>query len=165
MSPELQALRARIDRSVRVPVLYFLTTAVAWLVLSVLLGFIASMKACNPAFLDFDCLSFLHYGRIQPAFMNALIYGWGFQAGIGVMIWIMARLCRAELPNGKSLIVAGLLWNVGVTLGVIAILWGGSTLLNYFWAPLSMACDFRAGEFCTSHTAFNASSTRRALHA
>jgi cytochrome c oxidase cbb3-type subunit 1 len=135
VSPELQALRARIDRSVRVPVLYFLTTAVAWLVFSVLLGFLASMKACNPGFLDFDCLSFLHYGRLQPAFMNALIYGWGIQAGIGVMIWIMARLCRAELPNGKILFGAGMLWNTGVTLGVVSILWGGSTSVEWLEFP------------------------------
>ena len=135
VSPELQALRARIDKSVRVPVLYFITTAVAWLVLSVFLGFIASVKAYYPGFLDWDALYFLHYGRLHPAFMNALIYGWGFQAGIGVMLWIMARLCRAELPSSRVLILAGLLWNVGVTFGVISILWGASSSVEWLEFP------------------------------
>jgi len=132
---ELQALRAGVDKSARVPVLYFLTTAVAWLFVSAVLGFIASMKSHTPEFLGLDCLYFLHYGRVQPAFINAFVYGWGIQAGIGVMIWIMARLTRAQVPSSKILLFAGVLWNIGVTLGVFAILWGGSTSVEWLEFP------------------------------
>jgi len=132
---ELQSLRAGVDQSARVPVLYFLTTASAWLVVAAILGFIASVKSYYPDFLGLDSLYFLHYGRVQPAFVNAFVYGWGFQAGVGVMIWIMARLCRAEVASSKIMLFAGLLWNIGVTLGVFSILWGGNTSVEMLEFP------------------------------
>jgi cytochrome c oxidase cbb3-type subunit 1 len=134
-SPEDHLERAAIDRSTRLPVVFFLTSAVAWLGLSVVLGAIASIKQHSPGFLDWDWLAFLNFGRVHPAFMNAFIYGWCFQVGIGVALWIMARLCRVQLKNPITLIVAGHLWNLGVTLGVIGILAGYGYSLEFLEFP------------------------------
>jgi len=127
--------RAEIDRSTKLPVLFFLTSGVSWLLVATLLGLFASVKVYAPGFLDYRWLYFLHYGRLQPAFMNAFIYGWAFQAGIGVMIWIMARLCRTPLRNPWTLVAAGHLWNIGVTLGVVGIFFGGNTSLEWLEFP------------------------------
>ncbi len=120
-TPEDILQRATIDKSTRLPVLFFFTSAAAWLFIATVLGLLASIKLVIPGFLD---CAYFTYGRVQPAFINALVYGWAFQAGIGVMIWIMARLCRTELRNPVTLVVAGHFWNLGVTLGVLGILGG-----------------------------------------
>ena len=68
--------RSLIDQSARFPVLFFITSASAWLLVAVTLGFIQQMKMHAPGFLDASWLYFLNYGRSNPAFMTALVYGW-----------------------------------------------------------------------------------------
>ena len=109
-SEEGATLRAAIDRSARLPVLFFFTSSVLWLVVASVLGFLAAMKLHWPGFLDYDGLFFLNYGMVKPAFVAAFVYGWAIQAGLGVAIWITARLCRAEIRNPLTLIVAGYFW-------------------------------------------------------
>lgn len=125
ITPEDILQRAAIDKSTRLPVLFFFTSGAAWLLIATVLGLLASLSLVAP---DLLCSQYLNAGRLQPAFTNALVYGWGFQAGIGVMVWIMARLCRTELRNPVTLVVAGHFWNIGVTLGVLGILAGSGNL-------------------------------------
>ncbi len=132
VSPEDILQRAAIDRSTRLPVLFFFTSAAAWLLAATLLGLISSIKLVAPGFLGIE---WLNYGRSQPAFLNALLYGWAFQAGLGVMIWMMARLCRIELKNPITLVVAGHFWNAGVAAGVIGILAGYGTAMKWLEFP------------------------------
>ena len=88
--------RALIDASTRLPVLVFYTSAIAWLLLATALGVLTSFKMHAPDFLSGT--AFLTWGRIRPAHLNALIYGWGSMAGMGTAIWLMARLCRTTCP-------------------------------------------------------------------
>ncbi len=132
ITPEDILQRAAIDRSTRLPVLFFFTSAAAWLLAATLLGLVSSIKLVAPGFLGID---WLNYGRSQPAFLNALLYGWAFQAGLGVMIWMMARLCRTELKNPITLVVAGHFWNAGVAAGVIGILSGYGTAMKWLEFP------------------------------
>lgn len=118
-------LRAEIDRSLRHPVMFFFTSGAAWLAVSLVLGIIASIKSHSPAFLGEA--SFLQYGRVFPAHLNALIYGWGAQAGFGVLVWLMARLARQPSRNAGTMLVAGHVWNFGVSIGVLGILFGHGT--------------------------------------
>ncbi len=135
--PDLQAdnlRRAAIDKSVKGPVLFLFLNGAFWLMASTILGVLAAIKLFSPSFLG-DC-QFLQFGRLQPTHLNALIYGWGIQAGLGVMLWIMARRSGQELKNGKSLLyVAGVFWNIGVTLGLLGILGGGSTSMQWLEMP------------------------------
>lgn len=145
-SEEDAQVRALIDRSARFPVLFFFTSAAVWLVLSAILGFLASLKLTLPEFMDFetrivlqtwvvDWGAILSYGRVYPALMNSLIYGWGFQAAFGAGIWIMARLCRCPLKNPLPLVVAGHFWNLGVVVGVFGILLGQGTAILWLEFP------------------------------
>ncbi|NNE92536.1 MAG: hypothetical protein HKN23_12890 [Verrucomicrobiales bacterium] len=111
--------RAGIDRSVRFPVMFFFTSAAVWLFVATLFGFLSALKLAVPA-LWADC-QFLGYGRLFPAHMTALVYGWAMQAGIGVMLWLVARLTRVEMTKAKAVIVAGHVWNFAVGLAVFAI--------------------------------------------
>src|ERR687887_349872 len=121
--------RALIDASTRVPVLMFYTSAIAWLILGTVLAMVVSFKAHSPGL--FGDISFLTWGRLRPAHMNIMVYGWASMAGMGTAIWLMARLCRATLRFPLLLAAGAGFWNLGVLLGVCGILLGDST--GYQW--------------------------------
>ncbi len=125
--------RAAIDRSLRVPVIFFFTSGLAWLFVSLVLGLLASIQLHSPDLLG--ACPLMSYGRLQPAHMNAFIYGWAFQVGFGAALWMMARLCRITLPRVASLVVAGHLWNLGVTIGVAGVLLGEGTSIQFLDFP------------------------------
>jgi cytochrome c oxidase cbb3-type subunit 1 len=124
-----QVERALIDASTRVPVLMFYTSAIIWLLLGTLLAGFVSFKLHSPDI--FSGISYLTWGRVRPAHMNVMIYGWASMAGMGTAIWLMARLCRTTLRHPLLLVAGGGFWNLGVLLGVGGILAGDST--GYEW--------------------------------
>lgn len=126
-------LRAGIDRSLRHPVMFFMTSGAAWLAVSIVLGIISSAKVHSPGFLD-GC-SWLTYGRVFPAHINALVYGWGFQAAFAAIIWLMARLSRKECTSAGTILTAGHIWNLGVSLGIVGILSGHGTGMPWMEFP------------------------------
>src|SRR3989442_14086127 len=124
-----QVERALIDASTRLPVLFFYGSAILWLLLGTLLAGFTSYKLHAPDLLA-NC-SWLTWGRIRPAHMNVMVYGWASMAGIGTAIWLMARLCRTVLRHPLLLVAGAGFWNFGVLLGVGGILMGDST--GYQW--------------------------------
>lgn len=126
-------LRAGIDRSLRHPVMFFMTSGAAWLAVSIILGIISSAKVHSPNFMA-SC-EWLTYGRIFPAHINAFIYGWGFQVAFAVIIWMTARLSRKECTAAGLILTAGHVWNLGVTFGIIGILSGNSTGMPWMEFP------------------------------
>lgn len=126
--------RAAIDKSVKGPVLFLFLNGAFWLMASTILGILAAIKQFAPDFLG-TC-AMLQYGRLQPTHLNALIYGWGVQAGLGAMLWIMARRSGQALRSGRSVLyVAGVFWNITVTVGLISILLGKSTSMQWLEMP------------------------------
>ena len=79
----------------------------------------------------FSNMSYLTWGRVRPAHMNIMVYGWASMAGMGTAIWLMARLCRTVLRHPLLLVTGAGFWNLGVLLGVGAVLAGDST--GYQW--------------------------------
>ncbi|MEY2484512.1 MAG: cytochrome c oxidase cbb3-type subunit [Verrucomicrobiota bacterium] len=124
-----QIERALIDSSTRVPVLMFYTSAIVWLLLGTLLAMFVSFRMHAPDMLS--NVSFLTWGRIRPAHVNVMIYGWASMAGMGTAVWLMARLCRTVLRHPLLLMAGAGFWNLGVLVGVIAILAGENT--GYQW--------------------------------
>ena len=116
------------DAAMRFPVILFLSSAVFWLVTGSFLGCLAAWKLVVPSFLDGS--GWLTYGRIQPAAENALAYGWASQAGIGLGLWLLARLGRTALGSERLLVTAGLFWNLGVLLGVCSIIAGAGRAIK-----------------------------------
>lgn len=125
--------RALIDASTRLPVLVFYASSIAWLLFATFLGILASFKMHSPDFLS--GWAFLTWGRIQPAHLNSLIYGWGSMAGMGTAIWLMARLCRTTLRHPLVLIAGAAFWNLGVMMGIGAILAGNTTGFEWLEFP------------------------------
>jgi cytochrome c oxidase cbb3-type subunit 1 len=131
------AERAAIDASARGPVLFFFGNALLWLMLGTMLGLIASIQLYSPGFLA--NIPFLSYGRIWPAFTNTMSFGWASLAGLGVTIWLLARLGRVRVKIPGVLITGAVFWQVGLTYGVISILGGKTTGLEGLEIPTGSA--------------------------
>jgi cytochrome c oxidase cbb3-type subunit I len=121
------------DRSCRLPLMVLFPSGALWLVIGSVFGLIASIKFHGPDFLaDF---SWLTYGRVYPAWLNAVVYGFCVQTGMGVALWLLARLGRVPLAAGGMVAVGAAFWNLGVTIGVLGILGGNSTGFEFFEMP------------------------------
>ena len=129
--PELAA----IDASVRWPVLACLLTAVHWMVVGTFLLVYASSLS-HPQdtfpilgwFVDLsNNFSMFTYGRVWPAAVDALVYGWASTAGLGLAIWILARMSRSPAAAPGVLMTAVIFWNLGVAAGITGIFLGYST--------------------------------------
>lgn len=125
--------RAEIDASTRGPVLLFFGSAVFWLLAGSLLGLLSAWKMTHPGLLD--SMAWLTFGRIRPAHVNIVTYGWAFSAGIGTGLWLMARLCRVPLMHSRLLVSAAVFWNLGVLVGVLGILAGDSRSIEWLEIP------------------------------
>ena len=141
---EDKAERVEIDRSMRGTVLLFYGAAIAWLLLGSLFALITSLKFNIPGFAaDTAAMTF---GRVRPAHLNAVIYGWAAQAAIGTGLWLMARLCRVAVRHGGILYAAWALYNLGVTIGIYGILNGHGTSVEYLefprWASVVVFAGF-----------------------
>lgn len=115
----------RIDVSCRTPLLVLFISAAVWLVIGSVFALIASLKFHSPNILA-DC-PWLTYGRVRPVANNCLLYGFCLQTGLGVGLWLLARLGGAPLAQAWLVTLGAKLWNLGVTVGVIGILAGDAT--------------------------------------
>jgi cytochrome c oxidase cbb3-type subunit 1 len=107
--------------------------AAVWLALSSVLGLIASIKFHSPNFLaDY---AWLTYGRAHPASTNALVFGFAIPAGLGVALWLLARLGRVPLARPWLIFVGAKLWHVGVLVGLLGIFGGDATGFEWLEMP------------------------------
>ncbi|MFW6049616.1 MAG: cbb3-type cytochrome c oxidase subunit I [Myxococcota bacterium] len=139
--PGLQATsierRQAIDAACREPVLFFYASAVAWLLLGSVFALVASFKLHVPDLLT-DA-AWLTFGRVRPAHLNTMIYGWASMSGIGTLLWLQARLSRTPLPWRRVLVWLGVAWNAVVAAGTIAILAGQGTSVEWLEFPQGYA--------------------------
>lgn len=112
----------KIDSSMRFAVLGLIKGSVIWLLVASLLGLIVSIKLHSPSYLSE--YSWLTYGKAYPAFWNALVYGWLFNAGLACVAWIVARLGGRPSGNSAVLAISGGAWNLAVLIGLFGIFKG-----------------------------------------
>lgn len=122
-------VRVRADASSRRPVLLAFSAAIVWLLIGSVFGEVASLKMHFPDWLTGE--SWLTFGRIRPAHLNAMIYGWASIAMLGVSLWILPRLLHTELRNGRLAQIGIVLWNIGLVIGIIGLLVGRSDGLEW----------------------------------
>jgi cytochrome c oxidase cbb3-type subunit I/II len=107
--------------------------AMLWFPIFTTFGLIMAIKFFVPTFLA-DA-AWLTFGRIRPAHVNGLLFGFLSSGLIGVMYYVVPRLCNTSLfkPNiGK---IAAVIWNVGVIAGVLMILNGYTQAREYAEMP------------------------------
>ena len=130
-NPELS--KVSLDQRLRWPIVHFFVAAAKWLVVASLFGLISSIQDLSPSFLA-EC-EWITYGKTKAVFMNCLIYGWGFNAAFGVVLWMMARLCGSVPCKCNILFVGGVFWQLGLIVGVVGILIGDMTSVLWLEMP------------------------------
>ena len=126
--------RRSVDRSTKWPVVAFIASGTFWLLIGSALAIIASLKFNMPDWLVQQ--GWLTFGRVRPAHLNTVIYGWISMTGVGVATWLWARLLKTRL-RGKGLLLASAgIWNVGMVIGTIGILAGYSRAIEWVEMPL-----------------------------
>ncbi len=125
--------RQVVDRSTRWPVVAFVASATAWLIIGSLLALIVSFKFQFPDW--WARQPWLTFGRVRPAHLNTVIYGWISMAGVGVSTWLWARLLKTRLRGQGLLLTSVALWNVGMVVGTIGILAGYSRSIEWVEMP------------------------------
>lgn len=122
-----------VDLSLRAPVITLLGWAGIWLLVGLTLSLISALKMHAPHFLS-GC-EYVTLGRVQPAATNVLLYGWGFNAALGLAFWLLGRLSGSVIrPFGLGL-VAILFWNLAVGGGLVGIIAGDSTAIPLLEMP------------------------------
>lgn len=113
---------ARFDASSRTPVLLGFLLGILWLLQGSLLGDLTSFKFDWPDLLSAQ--EYLTFGRVRPAHLNMMVYGWASSAMFAVSLWLMPRLCRTPLRWPGTAMAGIIIWNIGVFLGVALLLTG-----------------------------------------
>ncbi|YCM47097.1 cbb3-type cytochrome c oxidase subunit I (plasmid) [Verrucomicrobiaceae bacterium 227] len=130
---ESRLARREIDQAALKPVGLFIGTSLIWLLLGSFLAIAASIKLHAPGFLaDSEWLTF---GRVRPAHLNTVAYGWLSTAAIGIGLWILSRLCRVPIRDNASLTLAAGFWNLGNIIGTVGILRGDGTSIEWLEYP------------------------------
>jgi cytochrome c oxidase cbb3-type subunit 1 len=148
--PELAA----VDASLRWPVVCSLLAAVHWMVTgTVLLVYASSLAHPADAFPILDVFNWLSehlavftYGRVWPAAVDALVYGWIGSASLGLVMWVLARMGRAPSRAPAALMTAVVFWNLGVAAGLTGIFLGQSSSVELLefpgYAAVVLWCSF-----------------------
>jgi cytochrome c oxidase cbb3-type subunit 1 len=129
--PEL----AVVDRSVRWPVMVCFLTAIHWMVVGTfLLVYASSLTHPEDRFPILggfvtlsDNFSMFTYGRVWPAAIDALVYGFASSAGLGLAVWLLARMSREPVFAPGALMTSIIFWNIGIAVGLVGIFVGGSS--------------------------------------
>jgi cytochrome c oxidase cbb3-type subunit 1 len=135
---------AAVDASVRWPVMACFLTAVHWMVTGTFLLVYAS-SLTHPQdtfpilgwFVDLsNNFSMFTYGRVWPAAVDSLVYGWASTAGLGLAAWLLARMSREPIRMPAALMTAVVFWNLGVAMGLTGIFLGDSTGVELLEFPV-----------------------------
>lgn len=154
--------RAEIDRSCRQVVVLWFASATFWLLAGSILALVASIKLHSPYFLAES--AWLTFGRVRPAHLNAMIFGWGSMAGVGTLLWLQARLSRVLLPYREALYLFAFYWNIAVAYGLVEILRGHSTGVEWLELPFGSSAALGAAFLILFVTSLRMLVTRRVAH-
>jgi cytochrome c oxidase cbb3-type subunit 1 len=124
------------DSASRCPLMVLLVSGVLWLVVSGVLGLLASVQLHSPSFLS-GC-AYLTYGRLSVLAETAFVYGWLANAGLAVALWMLGRLAGEPLRGQNWAIGGALFWNLGVTCALVGVASGYATGFSLLGLPASV---------------------------
>lgn len=116
-------------------------TTAAWFLLSsiayfFIVGVIAIMIAAKFVWPELlGTVSVLTYGRLRPLHVNGMLFGWLLAADMGLVYYVVPRLCGVKLWSEKLGVATAVLWNVIILGAVVSLLAGWNQGLEYAELP------------------------------
>lgn len=139
----------------------YLYSSVFWLVTGLAVGVLVTFLFNNPDFYrnaPAGLRQVLHFTRLQPVYMNTLIFGWLTMALIGAALTLVPRLTATALRYESLAQLSAWGFNAVVALGNLGLLVGVTKgrelaeyplLLNWLWllsliaVAVSLLCTYR----------------------
>ncbi|XGV94767.1 MAG: cbb3-type cytochrome c oxidase subunit I [Leptolyngbya sp. BL-A-14] len=100
----------------------WLFSGVFWMLIGMSLGMIEAIKMIYPNFLG--GVYELSFGRLRPAHVNTVLFGWMTMASVGASLAIIPRLTKRHLYWGELAVVAGWGYNLITALGIVTLALG-----------------------------------------
>lgn len=151
--------RPGIDKALSRLILYFLGSAVFWLVFGTTVGEYLGIKFIAP---DADHLGWLSFGRLRPVHTNAVFWGWASLGMIGLGYYIVPRVSNVSIASVKLGWYSLLFINTSVLTGSISLMAGinngGGEYREYIW-PIMLL--FGLGLGCTFYNFFKTIENRK----
>ncbi len=115
----------------------FLVSSLIWFLVSIVIGFIISMKLLYPDFLGH--ISWLSYGRMRLVHTNGIAFGWLTTAFIGLAYYITPRLTGVPMHSSGLAKFTLWFWNGIIAISVVTLLAGYNQGLE--WAEMAYPVD------------------------
>jgi cytochrome c oxidase cbb3-type subunit I/II len=112
---------------------FWFYSAMVWFPVFTTFGLIMAIKFFVPTFLTET--PWLTLGRIRPAHVNGLLFGFLSSGLIGAAYYVVPRLCNVQLYKPIIGKFTAVLWNLGVLAGVIMIMSGNTQAREYAEMP------------------------------
>ena len=131
--PTRETLWERLDRPDSAA-LHGLMSGAVWFVIGTLLGLIMSNELTTPDI--FAGVAQLVFSRLRPAHINIVLFGFLSTAFFGAWYFIVPRLCKTPLRSNRAANILLVLWNIGVLVGALAVMWGDTKGKEYAEYPM-----------------------------
>lgn len=133
------AKRTNIDPALSKLVLWYLGTAVFWLVFGTSVGEYLGIKFVAP---DVDHQSWLSFGRLRPVHTNAVFWGWSSLAMLGIGHYVVPIVSNTPIASLKKGWISLWLINGAVILGTLTLMAGinngGGEYREYIWPIMAL---------------------------
>ena len=111
---------------------FLIYSSFVYILLGMTLGFLVALKMIWPSIADFE---FLTFGRVRTAHTNVILFGWLFQASLGLLHYILPKLLHTRLFSEKIGLLMWAVFNTAAIGGVISILNGNMKAIEYGELP------------------------------
>jgi len=120
-------------------ILWFLGTAVFWLLAGTSAGEYLGIKFVSP---EADSISWLSFGRLRPVHTNAVFWGWSSLAMLGLAYYVVPTVSNTAIASLKKGWITLVLINASVLLGSICLMAGinngGGEYREYIWPVMAL---------------------------
>ncbi|MGE0101053.1 MAG: cbb3-type cytochrome c oxidase subunit I [Blastocatellales bacterium] len=114
----------------------FLVSSITYFFIVGIIALLIAAKFVWPQLLG--TVSFLSYGRLRPLHVNGMLFGWLLAADMGLIYYLVPRLCGVRLWSEKLGIATAALWNVIILGAVVSLLLGINQGFEYAELPLPL---------------------------
>jgi cytochrome c oxidase cbb3-type subunit 1 len=159
VAPKKKAMkRPNIQPGLSRLVIWYLGSAVFWLVFGTSVGEYLGIKFVSP---DIDHQSWLSFGRLRPVHTNAVFWGWSSLAMLGLGYYVVSIVSNRPIVSLKKGWLSLALVNVSVLAGTFCLMVGinngGGEYREYVWPVMLL---FGAGLGLTLVNFFRTIATR-----
>jgi cytochrome c oxidase cbb3-type subunit 1 len=131
--------RPNIDPKLSKLIVWYLGTAIFWLVFGTTVGEYLGIKFVAP---DVDHQSWLSFGRLRPVHTNAVFWGWSSLAMLGLGYYVVSIVGNAPIASLKKAWISLGLINSAVVIGTLCLMAGinngGGEYREYIWPVMGL---------------------------